>query len=281
MSINWNHGRVIADTRFVSVSGARAADGFLLRLAIEFRAHAWREESPGPVVRLAPAPVTLVGEQDVLLGYAMPEATIPFTVTQHGSTGCHLHDLALSPRAMEQIDASRGGQGVTLRLKLQGDLWMGREAASLHDPVECRINQSDWLTALGQCGHGQYLLFEVPMLASMDPSKPSSARYLQQAKDHFAKGHFDEAVAACRKALEGLLEATKSKDAQFASVKAFKAGKSEELDIDQREQLIRQTVMNYTHLAHHHEEGADVVRFDRSSAAMVLGLTASLVARIT
>jgi hypothetical protein len=280
MSISWNHGRVIADTRFVSVSGAPAADGFRLRLSIEFRAHAWREESPAPVVRLAPAPVMLLGDQEVLLGYAMPESTIPFSLTQYGSTGCHLHDLTLSPRAMEKIEASRGGQGVVLRLKIQGDVWMGREVASLHEPVECRINQSDWLMALGQCGHGQYLLFEVPLLASQDPCAPSSARYLQQAKDHFTKGHFDEAVGACRRALEGLLEATQSKDAQFAAVKAFKGGKSEELDIDQREQLIRQTVMNYTHLAHHHEEGADVVRFDRSSAAMVLGLTASLIARI-
>lgn len=280
MSISWNNGRVIADTRFVSVSGAQAADGFRLGLSVEFRAHAWREDPPVPVVRFAPAPVTLVGEQEVLLGYAMPESTIPFSLTQYGSTGCHLHDLTLSPRAMEQIEASRAGQGVVLRLKLQGDVWMGREVASFHEPVECRINQSDWLMALGQCGHGQYLLFEVPLLASQDPRAPSSARYLQQAKDHFTKGHFDEAVGACRRALEGLLEATQSKDAQLAAVKAFKGGKSEELNIDQREQLIRQTVMNYTHLAHHHEEGADVVRFDRSSAAMVLGLTASLIARI-
>lgn len=280
MSISWSHGRVIADTRFVSVSGAQAADGFRFKLSVEFRTQAWRDEPPMPVVRLAPAPVTLLGEQEVLLGYAMPESTIPFSLTQYGSTGCHLHDLTLSPRAMEQIEGSRAGQGVVLRLKLQGDVWMGREAASFHDPVECRINQSDWLTALAQCGHGQYLLFEVPLLASQDPRAPSSARYLQQAKDHFTKGHFDEAVGACRRALEGLLEATQSKEAQFAAVKAFKGGKSEELDIDQREKLIRQTVMNYTHLAHHHEEGADVVRFDRSSAAMVLGLTASLIARI-
>lgn len=248
MSISWNHGRVIADTRFVSVTGAQSADGFRLRLSVEFRAHAWQEESPAPVVSLAPAPVTLVSEEEVQLGYAMPESSIPFSVTQHGRTGCHLHDLTLSPRAMEQIEASRAGQGVVLRLKLQGEVWMGREVASLHDPVACRINQSDWLTALGQCGHGQYLLFEVPLLASKDPRAPSSARYLQQAKDHFTKGHFDEAVAACRRALEGLLEATQSKDAQFAAVRAFKGGKSEELDIDQREQLIRQTVMNYTHL---------------------------------
>ena len=280
MSISWNHGRVIADTRFVSVTGAQAADGFRLRLSTEFRVHAWREDSTVPVVRLAPAPITLVGEQEVLLGYAMPESTIPFSVTQHGSTGCHLHDLTLSPRAMEKIEAFRGGQGVVLRLKLQGDVWMGREAASLHDPVECRINQSDWLTALGQCGHGQYLLFEVPLLASKDPRAPSSARYLQQANDHFVKGHFDDTVAVCRKALESLVEATQSKDAQSAAVKIFKGGKGEDLDLDQREQLIRHMVMSYTHLAHHHEEGADVLRFDRSSAAMVLGLTASLIARI-
>lgn len=280
MSITWKHGRIIADTRFNSVHGGLIADGCQIRLSVEFRVHPWHD-LPLPVVRLAPAPVSLLGEQEILLGYAIPESTIPFSVTQNGSTSCVLHDLALSPGAMERIEASRtGGQSLILRLKLHGEVWIGHDAAPLHDAIECRISQSDWLTALEQCGHGQYLLFEVPVLASRDPRAPTSTKYLQQAKEQFAKGHFDDVVAVCRKALEAAIDATQTQDAQQAATKLFKSGKDKELGLEQRELVIRQAVMNLTHLAHHHEPGADVVRFDRSAAAMVLGMTSSIVARI-
>jgi hypothetical protein len=281
MSISWNHGRVLADTRFVAVHGAPAADGFHIKISIEFRGLAWHDASPAPIVRLAPAQVTLMGEHEIVLGYATPESTIPICLSQHGDTRNHLHELTLSAAAMERVEALRAGQGIVLRLKIQGEIWKDSQAVCLQDLVECRINQSEWLVALDQCGYGKFLLFEVPVFSSRDPRAPTPARYLQQAKDHFVKGHFDEVVAVCRKALESAVEVTQTQEAQQRAVKAFKGGKDKELDFDQRELLIRQMVMNLTHLAHHHELGSDTVRFDRGAASMVLGITASIVSRIT
>lgn len=76
------------------------------------------------------------------------------------------------------------------------------------------------------------------------------------------------------------MDATQTQEAQAAAVKAFKTGKDRDLGFEQRELVIRQAVMNLTHLAHHHEPGAQVVRFDRSGAAMIMGMTASAISRV-
>lgn len=280
MSISWSHGRVLADAHFVAAHGALAADGFQVKLSVEYRTQAWHDSTTPPVVRLAPAPVTLAGEHEIFLGYAMPESTIPFSLTQYGGSTHHMHALTLSVAAMERLEARRAGQGIVLRLKLQGEVWTQHHAAPMQDVVECRISQSDWLEALTQSGYGHYLVFEVPLHATTDPSAPTAFKYMQHAKEHFAKGNFDDAVAVCRKALEAVMAATQTQDAQAAAVRTFKTGKDRDLGFEQRELLIRQAVMNLTHLAHHHDSGAEIVRFDRSGAAMVMGMTASVMARM-
>jgi uncharacterized protein YacL (UPF0231 family) len=276
MSICWN-SRIIADSRFAGVSGEPAADGYRLKLTIVFNIQGWTHDQPIPVVRLSPAPVTACGENvEIHVGYAVPESTIPFTVYLQGATNGHLHLITLTGKAMEEVERLRAGQGIRLRLKLQGEVWKGYEVAPIHETVECRITQSDWLAALEQSNYGRTLLFEVPLPAVETANVLAPARYLQQAQKHFVRGHYDEAVGDCRKALEAIKSAA---DNQTAAMKAFKGGKEKELSLDQRELVIRQAVMNYLHPAHHHDDKEDIIRYDRSSAAMVLGLTASLIIR--
>jgi hypothetical protein len=276
MSICWNGGIIIADTRFESIHGEPAADGYRFKLTVVFSSPGWRHDQLAPVVRLSLASVTAVGaNEEAYVGYAIPELTIPFKVYSNSADSRHLHTLILTASAMETIERIRAGQGITLKLKLQGDVWKGHDASPLQETVECRISQSDWLRAIEQSGYGRALLFEVPLPVSDDARAP--ARYLQQAKMHFVRGHYEEAVGVCRKALEAIKGPS---DDQAAAMKLFKGGKDKDLRLDQRELIIRQAVMNYLHPAHHHDGNEDIIRYDRSSASMAMGLVASLLSRI-
>lgn len=277
MSIYSNNRYTIADTRYSGISGEPAADGYRFKISVTYTTQAWRGELPAPIVRLSTASVTAcTGAVETHVGYAHPESTIPFSVSQHGTTIGHLHVVTLHPDAMEAVERIRGGQGITLRLKLIGEVWQEHTATPIHESVDCRISQSDWLTALEQSGFGRTLLFEVPVPYADDANAPSSARHLQQAQRLFVRGHYDEAVATCRKALEAEMGAMSD---QVAAMKSFKGGKEKDLDLGQRELVIRQAVMNYLHPAHHHGDDEVAIRYDRSSAAMALGLTASLLGR--
>lgn len=278
MSICWNGGRIIAETRFAGIQGEPSSDGYRFKLSVIFNSIGWSHGLPMPVVRLSFASATAVGANvEIHVGYAIPETTIPFGVYEHGRETGHLHLLTLTANAMEAVERLRAGQGVVLKLKLQGEVWKGHDVIPLQEVVECRISQSDWLVALEQSGYGRALLFEVPLPASDDPLAPAPARYLQQAKMHFVRGHYDEAVGICRKALEA---AKGSDEDQALAMKSFKGGKDKELSLSQRELVIRQAVMNYLHPAHHHDGNEDVLRYERSAAAMVLGLVASLLSRV-
>jgi len=277
MSISLNGGYVIADARFAGLCGEPAADGYRFKVTIVFATSGWKADSLMPVVRLSPASVTVrAGEAETNVGYAYPESTIPFTVSSHGTSTGHLHIVTLTPVAMEVIDRLRSGQGITLRLKLMGEVWHGNAATPIQETVECRVSQSDWLAALEQSGFGRTLLFEVPLPATEDSNAPAPARYLQQAQRLFVQGHYDEAVAICRKALEAAMATGND---QVDAMKSFRGGKDKDLNLGQRELVIRQSVMNYLHPAHHHGDDEEVLRYDRSSAAMALGLTASLLCR--
>jgi hypothetical protein len=275
MSLSFN-GRAIADVRFSSVHGIKMAGGFGIRLSVMFNVQPWAEG--GPTVCLAPAFVSIVGAEALGIGYAVPEVTIPFRVSSYPSEMGLLYDVVLSQGAMEAVERSRGGQGLVLTMRIQGTAWHEGKAEALQRVIDCRISQSDWIAALDHSGYGRTLLFEVPLPASSLANAPSPAKYLQRAKAHLVKGHYDEVVATCRLALESLSDGSDAADAQAQAMREFK-GNPKALSLAQRELVLRQVAMNYTHLAHHHESDMELGRYDRSTATMVLGVTAALVSR--
>lgn len=278
MSICWNGSLIIADTRFVGASGIRVAGGFGIRLSVMYQVRPWSHGGALPQLRLSPAPVTLWGHEDVQLGYAIPEMTVPFPAgSSHDNF--HLHLLSLAPSQMEVIERVRAGQDIQLLLKLQGEVWRGHEFTNIQETVSCPVSQSDWLKVLEQCEYGRSILFEVPLPASHAADAPAPAQYLQRAKTHFVKGHYDDAVAACRLALEAITTSPTDKGDTDVAVKAWKGGRASDLSIGQRELVLRQVLAQYTHLAHHHEPGENTSRYDQSMASMVLGMTASLLSR--
>ena len=271
LGISW-YSRTIADARLASVHGSRLAGGYALRLGVEFDVLNWNEDGPIPLVLMAPARVSLQGQTGVSLGLAFPETIQPFTVSQYAGKRAALFDLPLTQQAMQALERLRNGQGVSLAIKLQAEVRRGPEIQIAFEDLTGTFNISQWIAALEQTGYGRSLLFEVPI-----PSEPAglenSIRLLEAARGFLASGHYSEVVAKCRMVLEGL---TKELN-EGPAIKAAREAQKLDRTVLQRELMMRQAAIDFSHLAHHPTGVSLDEAFDRNAAQMMLGMTAALV----
>lgn len=270
VGINLNN-RIVADTRLAGVFGAKLAGGYGVRLSIEFNVLGW-DQPDCPQVVLAPARVHLNGEHGLQLGLAFPETIQPFTVTTYGGTRGACFDLLLSQQALETIERHRDGQGVSLNIKLHGEIRRRGEVHLVHDDVRGDVNVVQWLTAMEQAGYGRSMLFEVPI--PVEPAGLGGAlQLLEAARQLFSRGHYPEVVSKCRMVIEGLT----AELGQDAALKAAQAAHKQSRTREQRELVMRQAAMDFASLAHHPTGVSQDELFDRNAAQMMLGTTAALV----
>lgn len=119
------------------------------------------------------------------------------------------------------------------------------------------------------------MLFEVPLPADVPGLEMVSER-MEAGRRHLAQGHYSEAVAACRVALEALTNSLGQKPDVTAALQLHKTGK-QQLDLAQRELVMRQSLTDFCSLAVHVTTAPIGEMFDRNAAQMVLGSTAALV----
>lgn len=271
MGISWNN-RTIADARLTRIYGGRMAGGYVLRLGVDFDVLNWDEAAPPPIVIVAPARVCVQGQTGMVLGWAYPEVLKPFTVSQYASKLGVLFDLPLTQQAMEALERHRSGLNVSLSVKLQAEVRCGVEVQPGWADLTCTFNLSQWLEVLDQAGYGRTLLFEVPI-----PTEPaglgSAIEHLEVARRFLVSGHHSEVVAKCRMVLERLTQ-------ELNEEQAFKAARDShrtDRTAPQRELLMRQAALDFSHLAHHPTGTSLHDSFDRNAAQMMLGVTAALV----
>lgn len=177
---------------------------------------------------------------------------------------------------MEHIERTRCGGSLTFSIALQAEVRRGTADLSVAtEAVTATFAVSDWLAALEQCGFGTSLLFEVPLPVSHGETTPWT-RLLLGARDQLLKGHYAQAVGDCRLVLEALNDALGQGD-QLHDAKARHKVDRQTLTVDQRELILRQTVMDYASSAHHTDQGIPVDLYDRRSAQMILAMTVALV----
>jgi hypothetical protein len=274
MSIRFN-GRTIADTSFLAASGQSAVGGYLLRLGIHFSVSNWPERAVRPVVTFMPALVSLQdhcgGGKHV--GLAIPETTIPFTVQNHTLQSGALFDLMVTAKTIEDIERERAGQGVSFKIKLNANVAFGPNVESQQSEVVCRLSQSDWLKILADCGYRKTLLLEVAIPANDECASAES--YLQAAQVSLLQGRYQDAVACCRNALERL---TLQRDEAyiFDEIKKLRSKNADDMNLLHREVALRQAAVKFAALSHHSDDIAVAQTYDRRTAVMMIGITASL-----
>lgn len=268
-------GCTIADTFFTAALGQPAVGGYLLRLGINFSVSNWPEGAIRPVVTFMPALVALQDHSGggKHVGFAIPETTIPFAVHTHTHQAGALFDLMVTAKTIEDIERERAGQGVNLKIKLHANVASGPNVEPQQSEVVCRLSQSNWLKILADCGYRKTLLLEVAVPANDESASAES--YLQTAQVSLLQGRYQDAVACCRNALERL---TLQRDETYLidEIKKMRSKNADEMNLLHREVALRQAAVKFAALSHHSDDIAVAQTYDRRTAVMMIGITASL-----
>lgn len=153
---------------------------------------------------------------------------------------------------------------------------MGVETMAANDEVLCNVPQSDWIAVLEQIGYRKTLLLEVPIPQGDEGSVPQ--RHLETARSHMLRGQYEDAVASCRKALEGWTT-QRSEVESISRARGTKKSAPRSLTLYERELLLRDAANNFADLAHHADDVANAERYGREDAVMMVAVTAAIICR--
>ena len=147
--------------------------------------------------------------------------------------------------------------------------------------VPLLVNQKMWIDVLKQMEYGQFMLFEIPV-PSPEASKElgQALTYLEKAREHFWRGHYDEAVANCRKTLEELTNGLGDKTELEKSKQSYLNRELREgMSIESRFLFLREVARHITHPAAHAGQSTNGPAFDRKDATFVISATAIILSR--
>ncbi len=281
MSLNYN-SRIIADARITSVNGMRGLGVSILRLNVEFRKTPWRADETQIGASVLWGVLNLRVDSGIAreLGRMHPDLPIHLAPSPDGGVTHHTFSIALSDAQLFAIEELRNGGNVELKLNLVASGFSsqyGQQAVT--DDIPCRVNLSDWARILNEFGHGDIIVLGVhlPIGEEAVPIR-SAIEFLHQANRHLSNGEYDAVVARCRLAIES---AQKILGDEVATREAMSLYQKHRVSMStlQREQMIREAVRNYAHLAHHVDGEGRVEQYGRSDATFLLTLAAALITR--
>ena len=182
-----------------------------------------------------------------------------------------LFDLSLSLQAMEALESSREGSGLDLAIEISGAVQLVHDAEPFREEVVCRITQSDWIRVLNEMDFGRVLLVEIALDSTPGEERVlPAANLVREAQTLIANGLNNEAIIACRKAVEVL-----NGIAKRAGAPGQIEAKTRDRTPEQRVGAIRDAIRSFASLAAHADHS--FIGFDRNDAKLMLAMTAALV----
>ena len=211
------------------------------------------------------------------LGNAEPEKPLLIKTSPKNIDSFTIFNLVLNSYQLSILEDIRNGNDLYFKLKVYGETNGDQGKGTASDEIPFYVNQSQWLDLLKSINYGEFLLFEIPV-PSITKSENLRAvvDLLNQARNHFLYGLYDETVATCRKALDSLTIILDDEDKQTEAKKQFKNDK-EHMSLEQRVLFIREALRHFTHLAHHVSEVGESFSFTRQEASFTLGSTAVII----
>lgn len=268
MSISVNAGYVFAEFRFNSIHGTKMVGAYLLRYSLRYTMPGWPTTYRFSNIQ---ARVT-IGDHTNLLGRAVAETAVVLTSPSHSQTGGFLMDLVVSPQQMEEIEKIRQGGDLNFILELFGEIFDGHGHSHANDTIQAHVNQKSWIDLLKQLGFSSNVLLEIPhdgMPMEMQPVWKA----LETAKKHLYYGNYDEVVASCRKALEGIPH----NGEELGKVKAIPLEKRRTMTKRQRLVHLLDALEHYTHLSHHLDSSGESESYSRNDAVLAFSATLAAV----
>jgi len=273
MSITANAGNIVAEFQFKSMHGTKAVGAYLLRFSLWYTMPGW----PKAQYRFSNIQArVIVGGQSNLLGRAFAENAIVLSSRGDHQDGGFLMDLMVSPRQMEEIEKIRCGGDLNFTLDLFGEIYDGYGYRHAGENVYAHVNQKSWIDLLTQLDFSTNVLLEIPHEGAPVEKHPVW-KALEEAKKHLYYGNYDEVVASCRKALEGIPH----NGAEVNRVKNIPVGDRRKMTKRERLVHLLDALEHYTHPAHHLESSEDSESYTRSDAILAFGATISAISTRT
>ncbi len=208
------------------------------------------------------------------LGIARPQTHVIFRNFNYPSGDLKFF-LPVSASQLETIESLRLGKEIAFHFQIIAEVATSTIIVCLQDQVLFSISQSDWLKVLTGTGFLNMLLFEVPIPdASNNPDLADAVEALRQAQKQLILNECNLAVSQCRLALESLRKALSLNSKTRNAVDNYSdRNNRRQMSQMERELLIREVLLHYTHPPHHAGHGGTLSEYSRREAAMIVGLT--------
>lgn len=282
MSIAYN-GRFVADIETRKINGQSGIGFYRLLFQVEINTSAWEDKIA--VFREICGQVKLRAQSsaEFLLGTAHPEKPLIVDTRPTAIRSQANFYIDLDDRQIDLIENLRKGGDLWFTLIISGvvDGPHGPHQVTDQSFVPLHVNQKTWIDVLKQMEYGQFMLFEIP-LPSPEASKElgQALTYLEKAREHFWRGHDDEAVANCRKSLEELTNGLGDKTELEKSKQSYLNRELREgMSIESRFLFLREVTRHITHPAVHAGQSTNGSAFDRKDATFVISATAIILSR--
>jgi hypothetical protein len=190
--------------------------------------------------------------------------------------------LDLDHRQLEEIEQRRQGGSLTFTFLIGGTVQRGGRIGLLYasnHQLTYDVSESEWIRLLGQLNYGTYVTVEVPLISpsGLTGEVQQAARALEQARDAFLRGDYEEAVADCRPGIEALNDADKGN----FSLRPWDRTASK----DERFYWVQRALLSVVHVAHHPNDPALAAteggrsRWTRADAEVAIAVLAALIQR--
>ncbi len=199
INISDTEGYTLAEVRSVRASGLSGVGSCILVFVLDLAVGKVRTDTHLLNITLR---LDAPGGGQRIIGWGNVDTCQPVSISEHTSN-LSIHTLfQFSPHQIQGIEKLRNGGDLKLNVWFSGDVWQESETRQFRDCGEYVISQQEWVTALGQMGFNKTLLFELRMPEVEVEEEEALIDVLDAAKSHLNKGHYNESVGCCRKAIE-------------------------------------------------------------------------------
>jgi hypothetical protein len=264
-----------------SIGGLRTADGYLLRLPVEYSLNAWQEKygSKPSVFHLFSSRVEL-GQNRLRIGRAEAEFPVILTAHEFDQSSLLSFELELSASSIERIEEIRSGGDIELVMRINCER-IGDSRTVQHDDVTFRVDQSRWIGVLGQMEYGTYLLCEIPIPLGEDAKRQNAWQTMVNARELQYAGHFSNSVVECRKALEMVAN---QYDVDFDGPSGkYRGNRDDRMAMTKRERILNlySAANHATQFGAHPNVESQTVDYSRREALLIFAVVASAISEIS
>lgn len=180
-------------------------------------------------------------------------------------------EVELDSARMEAIESIRLGGDLTFSVSLYGFAdSQGNKQTLYRLPCDLPVGQSDWIKVLENVGYRKTALLEIPIPTGEINSVFSEAvAHLETAQKQMLRGHYREAVGACRDVLESLSRFLKNENNEIQTPKQ-KRSKEDRIN------AIKKAFYDLTSAAKHSDETTSQFEWSRADAVSSIRMAATL-----